>query len=194
MTGPEIYYDSNEQDLVWLPKHSAVIAEVARELMAQGTHYDSTICGDSSYGPRSATIDKSKSYAPYVAWSCHKPEPLLNHPRIKETLMKTTRTVPTKEQVLKAASECPQTKEALKILFPQDFQQEFDWEDFYSNPFKHLKVSGRDEIRPSEELLRACEERGMKIFCSWWPSMDLSMMARFFDHLYKAYQKGGTSK
>jgi hypothetical protein len=32
------------------------------------------------------------------------------------------RTIPTKEQVLKAAQDCPQTKDALKILFPEDFK------------------------------------------------------------------------
>ena len=32
------------------------------------------------------------------------------------------RTIPTKEQVLQAAKRCPQTKEALEILFPEDFK------------------------------------------------------------------------
>lgn len=34
------------------------------------------------------------------------------------------RTTPTKEQVLEAAESCPQTKKALKILFPEDFKLE----------------------------------------------------------------------
>jgi hypothetical protein len=35
------------------------------------------------------------------------------------------RTIPTKEQVLEAAKKCPQTKEALMILFPEDFREEY---------------------------------------------------------------------
>lgn len=34
------------------------------------------------------------------------------------------RQIPSKEQVLEAAERCPQTKEALKILFPDDFEAE----------------------------------------------------------------------
>jgi len=34
----------------------------------------------------------------------------------------TTRNVPTKEQVLEAAKKCPEVKETLEILFPEDFK------------------------------------------------------------------------
>jgi len=189
MSKPEIYYDPKGQNLVWLPKHSKIIAEVAEELYQSGIHYDSTIRGKGT--PRSTRYYSEESYSPYVAWTCFNPKPLLNHPKIKEILMpkfkigdkvilkpveeltrpwyknqevgvgtiikdvrgngpngldvmirwednsensycskdlilKETpmpnRTIPSKDQVLEAATSCPQTKEALQILFPQDFE------------------------------------------------------------------------
>lgn len=40
------------------------------------------------------------------------------------------RTIPTKEQVLEAAEQCPQTREALEILFPNDFaEKELDCQE-----------------------------------------------------------------
>jgi len=192
---PEIYYDQKRRDLVWLPKHSKIIAEVAEELYQSGTHYDSVIRGIGE--PRKLRLTPA-----YVAWSCYSPEPLLNHPKIKEILMSKfkigdsvtirqlpsmgynnlemyqssigtieldhardnknwravrwpdgqlrgvqvkdlilikeqtmSRTIPSKDQVLKAATSCPQTKEALEILFPQDFEPEP-----IKNIFEHFAV------------------------------------------------------
>lgn len=119
---PEIYYDKNETDLVWLPKHTELIAEVATELSAKGIHYDSTILGKCT--PRKEGY-RGTIYNPYVAWTCRNAEKLLTHPKIQEVLqMDTPRQIPSKEQVLHAAKECPQTKQALEILFPDDFKPE----------------------------------------------------------------------
>lgn len=87
-----------------------------------------------------------------------------------------TRTIPTKEQVLEAARRYPQTKNALEILFPQDFEEEFDWKDFYSYPFKYLKTEEPDMITPSEELFKAYKKRGFEVPESLWPHVSLGML------------------
>jgi hypothetical protein len=178
---PEIYYDGKKRDLVWLPKHSKVIAEVAEELYQRGIYYDSPIRGRDE--PRETKFGSKKSYAPYVAWACLNPEPLFNHPKIKEILMP-TRTIPSKEQVLKAAASCPQTKEALKILFPQDFEEEFDWGKFECYPFTSLLVdTNLCKITPSEQLKRAYEAKGTPIPGSLYPNITLGVLARLFTFL-----------
>lgn len=181
---PEIYHNSKEQDLIWLPKHSKVIAEVAEELYKKEMHYDNVIRGKGA--PRThAFANRTKSYHPYVAWSCSKPEPLLNHPRIKEILMP-TRTVPSKDQVLEAAASCPQTKEALKILFPQDFKDEFNWDYFKGNPFTHLSINTEDcQITPSKQLEEAYEAKGTPIPGELYPFMSLRIITELFDFLNK---------
>jgi len=187
---PEIYYDEKEIDLVWLPKHTKLIAEVANELCMSGLNYtcDAVICGQGQ--PRYTNLEGKKSYYPYVAWTSFDPDPILNHPKIQKIIMPeikvgdkviiklqpstkyynletyqkwvgvvianqvacdTTwriirwpdgnqrgymasdltkvednmkeRVMPTKEQVIEAANKCPQAREALKILFPMDFER-----------------------------------------------------------------------
>jgi hypothetical protein len=179
---PEIYYDKKNLDLVWLPKHSKIIAEVAQELKEKGIYYAETIRGNGV--PRSTELWPGGSYAPYVAWDCLNPEPLLNHPKIKEILMP-TRTIPSKEQVLKAAASCSQTKEALKILFPQDFEGEFDWEKFKCDPFTSLLVdTEKQKITPSKQLKRAYEAKGTPIPGGLYPNVTLSILADLFTFLF----------
>jgi hypothetical protein len=178
---PEIYYNKVERDLVWLPKHSKVIAEVAEELYQRGIYYDNPIRGRGE--PRETKFGSKKSYAPYVAWACLNPEPLFNHPKIKEILMP-TRTIPSKEQVLKAAASCSQTKEVLKILFPQDFEGEFDWEKFKCDPFTSLLVdTEKQKITPSKQLKRAYEAKGTPIPGGLYPNVTLSILADLFTFL-----------
>lgn len=171
---PEIFYDYINRDLFWLPKHSRVITEVAQELFQKGHHYDCAIRGIEGHN--------AKSCPPYLKWACLYPNPLLNHPRIKEILMP-TRTVPTKDQVLAAAEQFPFSKDFLKILFPQDFEDQFDWCFFRVKPFSHLKVESNDRIVPSKELLAALRKIGKPISLGAYPSVNLRMLAALLSFL-----------
>jgi hypothetical protein len=93
----------------------------------------------------------------------------------KEPTM-STRTIPTKEQVLEAAKRCPQTKEALEILFPEDFKEAFNWSDFYKNPFAYIKVVGIDTIELDKTLLTAFIGIGKRIPTHLYPCVHLGLL------------------
>lgn len=147
-----IYFNEERMDLLWLPQYGKVVGEVANELYSEGMHFDNEIRKQGKY-LRSVFINNTI----YKAWSCNKPSALclLSHPKIQEiNAMTQIRTIPTKEQVLEAAKKCPQTKEALKILFPEDFEadifavKKFDIvERIGENPYKGQKyiVLPRDD-------------------------------------------------
>jgi len=116
---PEIYYDQENIDLVWLPKHSKLVADVAQELYANGIYiYDNPIRGLDR--PRQKSILNYKDYFPYVAWTTFNPEPLLNHPKIKEALAMSNKKIEVPEQFIKDLYEIkcvPDLKEALEKNF-----------------------------------------------------------------------------
>ena len=95
------------------------------------------------------------------------------------------RTIPTKEQVLEAAKRCPQTKEALEILFPEDFKVEFDWIDFRDYPFKYIQVENVSKIRLSDDLLAAYRSIGKPIDGGLWPYVNLYTLTRLLNYLNK---------
>lgn len=101
------------------------------------------------------------------------------------------RSIPTKEQVLEAAASCLSAKDTLKILFPQDFEKEFDWEDFQNNPFKYLKGAGVGQIKPSKELLEAYRKIGHPIPCLLYSFTSLKMLKRLINYLAAYAGKGG---
>ena len=72
-----------------------------------------------------------------------------------DTIM-SERTIPTKDQVLKAAKDCPETTQALKILFPKDFEPEWappvGYQDY--GVFMYRDAAGSPGIFVRKELLQ----------------------------------------
>jgi hypothetical protein len=91
--------------------------------------------------------------------------------------------ITTKEKVLRAAKRCPNAKEVLKVLFPEAFEEPFDWHDLYLMPFRYLTVRG-DGIHPSVELIRAA-----RIKSNMYPSVNLGMLKGLIDHIHAAYKE-----
>ena len=101
------------------------------------------------------------------------------------------RTIPTKTQVLEAAERCPQTKKALEILFPQDFEEEkpkwpegykkfgaFIWNGglYWRKEIDHLLDHQYPCIRDDNEF---CVPKGYRL------ARGGSLLSRFPDYIRK---------
>jgi hypothetical protein len=130
------------------------------------------------------TILKTELTSFEVKWTNGHIHTYLSQDLILKEDLPMTRTIPTKDQVLKAATSCPQTKETLKILFPEDFKKEFDWDRFKRDPFTQLLVvTEHNQIIPSERLKEVYRAKGTPIPMSYYPNMTLNIITKLFDFL-----------
>jgi len=75
---------------------------------------------------------------------------------------------------------CEEVKETLELLFPEEFEPEFDFLDFASNPFKYIHIKRPDLIELSEELKKAFEKIKKPIPGSLHPWVHIDTLTNLF--------------
>lgn len=106
---------------------------------------------------------------------------------VKEDSTDTPRIIPTKGQVLDAAESCPQAAEALRTLFPHDFEEVFAWKDLLNNPFNYLRFDeSKGMVYMTPALRAALASRKLPYDPDWDKPLHLGLLRKLLAVLWKA--------
>ena len=78
---------------------------------------------------------------------------------------------------------CKEVKETLELLFPEEFEKKFDWNNFFFSPCLYITLRNQDEMILSNDLIEAFDKIGKPIFTGWWPHCTLDQLARLVNFL-----------